>query len=368
MAQLTVLDFIDKATPDYVKTISQYKWELIPESQMQAAKIALSKSDYIKKVACGAPESVYNAIMQAGILGVDLTEGKRQAYLLPRKVNKETVIVLQVGYKGVEAIHQRMGVIDRLSVNIVHENDRFEWSGDDAEKPTHNADWFSKDRGEITGAYAVTYYPNGTHQTVVAPITTIHEKHRDVSDSWKDYIKKKQAGEWAFPPPWETYPEEMIKKTMAYIASKQWPANYRNQEASSRILETLHEIDYADYQSLRDGFTAEQKKAFDELLETDDALGLSLFSRYVGNQIYIALFNSFPKGEITALKKKCRELESTGIKVLNAITEAVEAEDQDRFHENIEDCSDTTINLLKRVLDEKGLEMLGTVKQLMKGE
>ena len=83
-----------------------------------------------------------------------------------------------------------MGVIDRLSIRVVRENDTFEWSGDDQEKPKHEADWFKSDndRGGISGAFAVTYYPDGSINVTVSAISSIFEKHRDVSDSFRSYI------------------------------------------------------------------------------------------------------------------------------------------------------------------------------------
>ena len=192
---------ITGAAGQFVSTISQYKWELVPDSQIHAAKQALTKSDYIMKIAAGNVEAVHNALVQSAVLGLDLTEGKRQGWLLPRKNQcGKTVIHLQVGYKGVEAIHQRMGVIDRLVIRVVRKNEKFEWDGDDSEKPRHKADWFAdeKTRGEISGAYAITYYPDGSINVVTAPITDIFEKHRDRSESYKSYKARGDKGGRAF--------------------------------------------------------------------------------------------------------------------------------------------------------------------------
>jgi len=256
-------DLVTSASSQFVSTLTQYKWDLIPDSQLQAAKQALTKSDYIMKVACGNPEAVHDALVKSAILGLDLTEGKRQGWLVPRKNSAgDLVVQLQTGYKGVEAIHQRMGVIDRLSIRVVRETDQFEWSGDDQEKPEHKANWFGsdEDRGKITGAFAVTYFPDGSINVVVTSISEIFEKHRDLADSWKSYQKKLKEGKYAFPPPWITHEKAMVEKTMAYIASKQWPANIRDTGTSSKILETLHKVDVADYTWPEKDITPEAKK------------------------------------------------------------------------------------------------------------
>lgn len=345
---------INAASGQFVNMLTQYKWDLLPDSQLQAAKQALTKNDYIMKIAAGDVESVHDSLIKSAILGLDLTEGKKQGWLLPRKnASGKTVIQLQVGYKGVEAIHQRMGVIDRLVIRVVHKNDSFEWSGDDKEKPAHNADWFAPEeqRGEIVGAFAITYYPDSSIQVATAPITEIYEKHRDLSDSWKSYRAKLANGESAFPPPWVTHEKAMIEKTMAYIASKQWPANIRNQDASSKILETLHEVDVADYSTK---YTKEQKDAFYQLFEADDSLGMYLFSRRVDIESYVALFNTFPKGKKTECKAKVREMESIGSSQLIAINKALEEKDTGMLAENIEGCIDLTTKLIKASLDDAG--------------
>ena len=351
-----VNEAVTGAAGQFVSTLSQYKWDLLPDSQLHAAKQALTKSDYIMKIAAQDVNAVHGALIQSAILGLDLTEGKRQGWLLPRKnQNGKTVIQLQVGYKGVEAIHQRMGVIDRLVIRTVHKNDTFEWSGDDAEKPKHEADWFGdKDaRGEISGAYAITYYPDGSINVTTAPITDIFEKHRDRSESYKSYKKKADKGEWAFEPPWVSDEKSMVEKTMAYIAAKQWPANIRDNEQSSKILETLYETDIADYNYQ---YTLEQKNAFYGFLESKDVLGLFLFKKRVEIEAYVALFKglirSIERGHKTKKREEYSKMIEDGEGVFFDILLALTENDKGRLMENIEDCSDITLKLLESFLSD----------------
>ena len=355
---------ISDAAGQFANTIAQYQWHILPDTQLQAAKQALTKSDYMTKIAMADPGAVHDALMNAAVLGLDLTEGKRQGWLLPRKNQRgKTVINLQVGYKGVEAIHQRMGVIDRLVIRTVRENDQFDWSGDDQEKPNHTAEWFQTDeqRGKITGAYAITYYPSGAIHVTVASIHEIYEKHRDRSDSYKTYLKKMAEYEAdnnkpkPYPPPWITDEKAMVEKTMAYIASKQWPANIRDQDRGSKILETLHTIDMADYSR----YTPEQRDAFHQFIKADDALGLYLFSQRVDIEIFVELFNTFEKGTKTEMKKKVRSMETLGAKQLQAIIDGINAEDFGQVKENIDGSLDVTIKLVITQLD-------GTQKEIFK--
>lgn len=348
---------VTEAAAQFVSTISQYKWELVPDSQLLAAKQALTKNDYIMGIAAAAPESVQTALVQAAILGLDLTEGKRQGWLLPRKNQfKKTVIQLQVGYKGVEAIHQRMGVIDRLVIRTVRENDEFEWSGDDQEKPLHKADWFANNesRGKISGGYAITYYPDKSINVVVSPISDIFEKHRDRSESYKSYKAKIEEGKWAYEPPWVSDEQSMVEKTMAYIAAKQWPANIRDEDRASKILETLHETDVADYTY---GYTQEQKEAFYRFIDEKDALGMYLFSKHVLTEVYIALYTglikSIPRGEKGKYRVKHEEFMQQGDNTYHNILHAISIRDVGLLVENVEGMLVITEKLLMKQLTDK---------------
>lgn len=364
---LTVIDKVLTDTkPQVINTIKQYQWNLIPDTQLAAAKEALTKNDYISKVAAGDPGAVHAALLKASILGLDLTEGKRQGWLLPRKTQGgNTVIQLQVGYKGAEAIHQRMGVIDRLEVRVVREADEFDWSGDSQEKPAHKAEWFKEDRGPIIGAYAITYFPNGSIYVVTESVSKIYKDHRDISDSWKSYQTKLAEGKNAFPPPWVTFEQAMIEKTMAYIASKQWPANIRDESAASKILETLHEVDTADYKESFSSYTEAQKKAFDEMIDKGDGLGVYLVSKTVDQQVFIDLFNSAPHGKKVAYKNKIRELESLGVDMLAALSDYVKAGDGLGFLENFQDAHEVTKKLYLGLLN---VDDLNVVNEFLKGE
>lgn len=348
---------VTDAAGQFVSTLSQYKWDLLPDSQLHAAKQALTKSDYIMKIAAADKEAVHNSLVQAAILGLDLTEGKKQGWLLPRKNQKgKTVIHLQVGYKGVEAIHQRMGVIDRLVIRVVRKNDKFEWSGDDQEKPKHDADWFGDNeaRGEIDGVFAITYFPDKSISVTVAPISDVFEKHRDRSESYKSYKAKKDKGEWAYEPPWVSDEQAMVEKTMAYIAAKQWPANIRDNEQSSKILETLHETDVADYNYQ---YSAQQKEAFYSFIENKDQLGMFLFQKRVDIEVYIALYKgmiaAIPRGGKGKRRTEHDQFMSDGEDVFFDVLRSIEEKDKTRLLENIEECSEITMKLLASALNEE---------------
>jgi len=131
----------------------------------------------------------------------------------------------------------------------------------------------------------------------------------------------------------------MIEKTKSYIAAKQWPANIRDDGRSSKIRETLHETDVADYNYQ---YTAEQKNAFHSFIEAKDALGMYLFSKRVDIEVYIAIY----KGMIAKIERGGKgkrrdehgEFMKVGEDTFFEIIKMIDSEDIHGVLENIEDC------------------------------
>lgn len=353
MADSQALAVLNDIEPVYHNIVMRHGWGLIAKTQISAAYKQLSKSSYLMKVAENNPQSVYNAVETAAILGVDLTEGKRQGWLVPR----DNAIVFQVGYKGIEAIHQRLGVIKRLVVQTVRKNDQWSWSGDDKEKPVHNADWMNESsRGEITGAYAITYFPDDSIQVKVASVEAIYRDHRDKSDSWKKPESRKFS-------PWMNHPAAMIEKTMAIIASKQWPASTANPETSSAVLERLHQAETADYSD----YKGEQAVLLNELhafMLANDSLGVYLFQKSKGEELtkYYWWPNT-PKG----LKGACREnfdrMTAQGQELFECIQSSITNDQPFGLKECIELATTETKRMIR---DELGEEAAQQIKQMLK--
>ena len=75
-------------------------------------------------------------------------------------------------------------------------------------------------------------------------------------------------------------------------------------------------------------YTDEQQQAFIGFIETEDALGLYLMSRWIGQEVYIDLFNSFPKGQKSSGKAAARNLEKSGKTLFDACVEAIDKEEK----------------------------------------
>jgi phage RecT family recombinase len=334
-----ITQIIEGVTDPYKTTIHKHNYDLIPASQLLAAQRQIEKNDFCVSVALNNQQSLHDSVMTAAILGLDFTEGKREAWLLPRskKVKEKSVwyIALQVGYRGYESIHQRLGIIKSVSLRVVREGDIFEWDGDDRHKPNHSAGWFEPGRSKkpIIGAFCVTYFPDHTINVVTTDITTIYEKHRNVSDSWKAEDKRKYS-------PWFRFEEQMILKTMLVIAAKQWPASKMSESQASPVLEQLHVTDVDDY-TLEE--PSQQDPRFMGFMLDNDCLGMYLLSlEYMKDggdspkaNEWINLYNSFPKGFIVENKQRVEKMINQGMDILTAIKDYLRENDAYGLYENI---------------------------------
>ena len=107
-------------------------------------------------------------------------------------------------------------------------------------------------------------------------------------------------------------------------------------------------------------YTPEQKKAFDDFLN-GSSLGLYMFRRRVGDEVYSSLYNSFEAGAKVSGKKLADDQEKIGIDVFNAILKGIEDDDSAAVYELIEDETPTVIALLKSQLSgpqRKSLEFI----------
>lgn len=358
MADSQALQVINNIEPEYQRIAVSHGYGLIAKAQMAAAYKQITRNSYTFSVAEKFPQSLYNAIETAAILGVDLTEGKRQGWLLPRKDQYDnTVIVFQIGYKGIEAVHQRLGVIKRLVVQTVRKNDEWSWSGDDQEKPAHKADWMNESaRGEITGAYAITYFPDDSIQVKAASVETIFRDHRDKSDSWKKEDKRKYS-------PWMNHTEAMIEKTMAVIASKQWPASSANQEAASKVLERLHQAETADYSDYK-GDNVIQLNELHAFMLANDSLGVYLFQKAKGEELTkYYWWPDTPKGLKGACRSNFERMTAQGLELLECIKSSINEDNPFNLKECIELATVETKRMLSRELGE---ETTKQIKDMLK--
>lgn len=182
----------------------------------------LIKSDYAMKIAEGNPKSVILAMANVAATGLSLNPAYGLAYLVPR----DGAIKLDISYKGLLQIATDSGSIMWGRADVVREADDFEYCGP-AAAPIHKAKVFSKDRGEIVGAYVIAKTHTGD---VLCGIMTRDELDvvRSKSDAWNRGAVGKKG-------PWETFPEEMCKKAVIKRDQKTWPRTDQHKRLAEAV-------------------------------------------------------------------------------------------------------------------------------------
>lgn len=257
------------------------------EQECLFARQQILKSDFTLKIAANNPKSLQAAILNVAAIGISLNPASQHAYLVPR----DNQICLDISYRGFVRLATESGSIKWAKVELVYENDKFTWKGP-AEPPEHDANPF-QDRGDIIGGYCIAKLPDEDILTEVMPIDEIN-KIRGTSKAFK-----KGGG------PWVDWYEEMAKKTIIKRAYKSWPQT-PNRERTDKAMEVLHETEGMAY-------TIEQHTEFMEAFQKEDALKFYILYQTTEDTAWLALFNSFPKGEKTKMKDKARELEKLGV-------------------------------------------------------
>lgn len=175
----------------------------------------LTANDYVSKLATSDRQSVVNAVTNIAAIGISLNPAKKQAYLVPRKGK----ICLDISYMGLIDLAIQSGSIMWAQAGLVHSNDAFTLNGFDR-PPTHSFSPFSKDRGDIVGAYVVVKTHSGDYLTECMS--------REDIDSIKNRSESVKAGKQS---PWDTDYGEMAKKTVVKRAYKYWPKSDRLDQA-----------------------------------------------------------------------------------------------------------------------------------------
>lgn len=175
----------------------------------------LQASNYALGLAEGARQSVVDAVTNVAAIGLSLNPAMKHAYLVPR----DRKICLDVSYMGLIELAISSGSIAFAQARIVHASDVYVDNGVGA-APTHRFDAFSKDRGEIVGAYVVAKLAGGDHLCETMTVEDIN-RIRDRSESYKSGKNS----------PWKSDWSEMAKKTVVKRASKYWPKTERLDQA-----------------------------------------------------------------------------------------------------------------------------------------
>lgn len=313
------------------------------ENECVFARQQLEKNDFSLKVAGNNQSSLKAAILNVAAIGISLNPASQHAYLVPR----DGAICLDISFQGLKKIATDSGAIEWAKVELVYENDSFEWNGPTSQ-PTHKADPFS-DRGSVKGGYCIAKLPSGEFMTEVMSVDEIN-KIRDTSKAFK-------SGKG----PWVNWYDEMAKKTILKRAFKQWP------QTPNCKRERLEKAVSVSHESEGQAFTIDQHAEYMKLLNEQDSIGFYAMRAEVGDMVWTALYNSFEKGQKVTMKEAAKKLESEGIEAINSIAASLkefhEVGDEYAASEALQELTEIELKLVQNVTDQ---ETLNWISQLEK--
>ncbi len=197
---MNIVEFVNQQEQFFTPVVADESVKWGKESQF--AIQAFQKNDYLAKIAMSNQISAQNAIINVAAIGITLNPASKLAYLVPR----DGGVCLDISYMGLLHIAQQSGSILWGQCKLVHANDTYESNGLD-KAPTHKYQAFGE-RGAIVGGYCTVKTPDGDYLT----------EEMNLAD-----IKKVAATSKAKKGPWQTFWEEMARKTIVKRASKYWP-------------------------------------------------------------------------------------------------------------------------------------------------
>lgn len=193
-------DGLSKLLDRYRLQISQaLPQHVSPERIIQLATTVFTKNPELRK--CSVP-SVVGAVMNASMLGMDLTPQLGHAYFIPYWNSELNVFEceFQIGYKGWIHLMRRTGAIKTIRARVVREGDEFQIEYGLEEKLIHRPNL--QERGALIAVYAVVEYKDGGYNFVVlSPQDIEARKKRN-----KAVAKGKTTA-------WDTDPEAMWSKS-----------------------------------------------------------------------------------------------------------------------------------------------------------
>ncbi|OOZ36499.1 RecT family recombinase [Solemya elarraichensis gill symbiont] len=295
-----------------------------------------------------APETIQNAIINVASVGLTLNPADGYAYLVPEysKPNKRNECQLRISFKGLIKLATDTGAIKWVKADVVKAADTFEYRGLN-QMPEHKMNPVS-DRGDSIGVYCVAKTNEDEYLVDMAP--------------WDEVMKAKEAAKTKMV--WDKWPDEMAKKFIIKRASKQWPKT----EQSAVLHNAIDVINQVEGSVPISAYTADQKEAFDAMLEAEDSIGLELYYREFksndNEQTWVDLYNSGEQGQKVKLKGKVNELLRIGFELVQNVHDALDNDDNLAALECIDDITDHGKKLLWNALDtEEQTKLLGMIEK-----
>lgn len=210
-----------KRTDSFPALLEAYKGEIAralprhlnPDNMLRVALTAFRMNPKLNE--CD-PASVFACVVQSSQLGLR-PNMLGECFLIPFKDHKsgKTICQLQIGYQGLLELVRRSGLVESISIYLVHEKDTYQVRfGTDAGL-THEP-YLEGDPGAVKFGYAVARLKGGGLHVEVMTRPEI-ERIRDRSQNVR------AARKYDKETPWDTDFEEMARKTIARRICKWLP-------------------------------------------------------------------------------------------------------------------------------------------------
>lgn len=246
------MEVISKAEKHFVEINVSSENELIWKSEAHFAMQAVVKNDGLAKAVHKSPDSLKSAVVNVASVGLSLNPATSYAYLVPR----DDRVCLDISYKGLIKMATDTGSIIWCRADVVYEADAFEYKGP-AAAPVHVADPFS-DRGDVVGVYCIAKTVDGDYLIEVMKESEVQE------------IKAKSPSSQSKYSPWNTFENEMRKKSVIKRASKTWPMTDRH-ERLAKVIEYVNKEEGIDFDELSE----EDIKLFDDYLHEKNGAAIA---------------------------------------------------------------------------------------------
>jgi len=243
IAKLSPLQSIVVSAKKSFENSNEYQMNFNREANF--ALQILEGNAYLQKA---KPESIRNAIVNVSLTGLTLNPVLKFAYLVPRNSKDGLNVILDISYIGMIKLLTDAGSVKNIDCDVICENDKYDFRKGTESYLKHSISLSG--RGAPIGAYAIAYFRDGGCQFVVLNKEEI-EKVRATSESWKNETGRKYS-------PWETWEEEMWKKTALKRLFKLLPKTQFSEKLIAAISQD-HENEMNDISK-----ESELSKIFDE--------------------------------------------------------------------------------------------------------
>ncbi len=197
--------------PSHVKPET---WVRLAQGALKKGKRLPSGHFELEVAASNNPGAFLAALLDAARQG--LTPGSEEYYLTPRKVKGQLEILGITGYQGYVELMYRAGAVSSVIVEVVRQNDRYQYRRGIDRTPIHEYPPFAREaaRGPLVGAYAYAEMQTGAVSRVV-----------ELNQDDIDRIRKVNPASGSDYSPWTNWEAAMWLKSAARQLRKWVPTS-----------------------------------------------------------------------------------------------------------------------------------------------